>query len=180
MKNGSVIAFHSNFKLRHAITKPLHYLIQWGTGSKFHHVGIYCDGYFYEAIGKDGVKKIKFKQKQDEIDACVDIHVFAPEKTLKKDEVERMVIDLDSQLGKKYSILEALGSVLTAVIFFDRDEVKTKKQFCSKLVFYAYRNIYTNKLNHILPRTINPEELLKILKRFKLIKEIGEVINGSA
>ncbi|GAG80874.1 unnamed protein product, partial [marine sediment metagenome] len=115
MKNGSVIAFHSNFKLRHAITKPLHYLIQWGTGSKFHHVGIYCDGYFYEAIGKDGVKKIKFKQKQDEIDACVDIHVFAPEKTLTKDQVERMVIDLDSQIIVPAIIF--LGFLATAIKF---------------------------------------------------------------
>jgi hypothetical protein len=95
-----------------------------------------------------------------------------------RDEVKKMVIDLDGEIGKKYSALEAFNSILTAIIFFDLGEVKTKRQFCSKLVFYAFRNLYPSKLNHILPRTLNPEELLKVLKRFNIIEESAEVILG--
>ena len=184
MKNGSVIAFSSNFDpkrledWKHAFTKPLHYGIQGVTGSKFHHVGMYCDGYFYEAMAKFGVRKIKFEQKLSEIAPCVDTYIFPPSKKLLKAQVRAMIIDLDNQVGKKYSALEAFLSILTAILCVDSDQIKTKEQFCSKLAFLSYRNLFPSKLNHILPRTLNPEELLKVLKRFKLIKENAEVIVG--
>jgi len=43
--------------------------------------------------------------------------------------------------------------------------------FCSKLVFYAWQNIYPAILKGILPRTLNPEECIKVLRKAGLIKE---------
>lgn len=171
MKSGTVIAFNSKYKTKHLFTKPLHYGIQLFTGSKYHHLGIVCKDWYYEAMGSYGVRKIRFAQKIEEIDDCVIPYFFTPSTILSKEQEDFLERDLDAQIGKRYSAWEAFLSILTAIIIFDKDDIKTKKMFCSKLVVYAMRNLYPKKLFDILPRHFNPEESIKLLRENNLIKK---------
>ena len=171
MKSGTLIAFNSKYKTKHLLTKPLHYVIQLFTGSKFHHKGIICKDWYYEAMGSYGVRKIRLAQKIEEIDDCVFPYFFSPKIILTKEQEDSLERDLDAQVGKQYSAWEAFLSILTAILIFDKDEIKTKKMFCSKLVVYAMRNLYPKKLFDILPRHFNPEEAIKILREHNIIKE---------
>lgn len=177
LPNATIIGFSSRYNTKHLITKPLHYLIQIFTGSRLHHMGIMCDGFLYEAMAKTGVRKIPLTVKLDEIDDCVDVIIFKPTNRLTSSGLKEFRIDLDNQVGKKYSTKEAFLSILTAVLCLGlrNSKPKTKEQFCSKLAFYAYQNIHPEILRGILPRTLNPEECKKVLRVPNLIKE-GELL----
>ncbi len=177
LTNSTVVGFSSRYNTKHLITKPLHYLIQIFTGSNLHHVGIMCDGLLYEAMASTGVRKIPLEDKLKEIDDCVDVIIFKPINRLRPSELEEFRIDLENQVGKQYPTAQAFFSILTAVLFLGlrKSKPKTKEQFCSKLVFYAFQNIFPGILKGILPRTINPEECKKVLRVANLIKE-GEIL----
>lgn len=176
LPSGTLLFFKSHFDYKrlgdwkHAVTKPLHYGIQGITGSEYHHVGIMCNDWFYEAIGKYGVRKIRLEQKLKEIDNCVEVVAFEPNKEIKRHLLFKLTIDLKNQLGKKYSALQAFLSILTKILVW-QTVIKTKLMFCSKLVAYAYRNLFSKILGHIIPRTFNPEEIKKLLLGLRLIKE---------
>lgn len=172
LPDGTKIGFSSRYSTKHLLTKPLHYLIQIFTGSKLHHVGIMCDNLLYEAMYSTGVRKIPLAVKLDEIDDCVDVIIFEPTNKLTPSQSKELKIDLENQVGKQYSTLQAFLSILTAILFLGlrKLEPKNKLQFCSKLVFKADQNIYPEILKGILPRTLNPEECKKVLRKAKLIK----------
>ncbi len=174
LPNGTLIYFSSKFDYKrlndwkHAITKPLHYGIQWGTGSKYHHVGIMFEDWLYEALGKTGVRKIRLADKVNEVDNCVELTACKPSKLLTTKESKELDADLWKQLGKKYPTLQAFGSILTKILFW-QTEVKSKTMFCSKLIIYAFLNLYPKILKGIIPRTKNPEESYKVLRKVGLI-----------
>ncbi len=176
--DSTIIGFSSRFDWKilshwkHLITKPLHYGIQIGTGSNLHHLGIMYNDWFYEALGKTGVRIIRLEGKLKELDDCVDVITFPPKTILNDNESLRLGIDLNEQLGKKYSAAQAFLSILTKILFLGlrKSKPKNKATFCSKLVFKAYRYLHISKLGDTLPRTINPEECKKILRQKGLIK----------
>jgi hypothetical protein len=164
IKNGAIVRFETkDFSKTHFIKKPFHYLIQWITGSNSHHVGIWCNGYLYEALGSTGVRKIKLEDRKE--DKHIEIKIENPLFPLDKEEVNRLEAFLNRQIGKKYGFIEAFLSILTAIVFLDSDEIKTKTHFCSKLVVYAIKTIRPKYLYDIKPRQLNPEEALKILRK---------------
>lgn len=193
LPDGTIIAFSSKFSYkrwgdwRHAITKPLHYGIQFAcsdwfsrvvvkiglrrgkklrsTPVNFHHVGIMCDGWLYEAMASTGVRRVKLGHKLREIDDCVEVIAFEPNETIAK---ESLKLDLIAQIGKEYPTWQALGSILTKILFW-QSEIKTALMFCSKLVAYAFRNLFA-VIKHIIPRKYNPNEIIKFLLEKKLIK----------
>jgi hypothetical protein len=167
--DGSMIGFEAKYSFRHLITKPFHYLIQLGTGSKIHHEGIMCDGLLYEAMASTGVRGIALQYKLDEVSNCIKTHVFEPQNKLSKTKVDKLRVDLGKQLGKKYSALEAVLSIISVILL--QRKVTYKEMFCSKLVFYAYRNLFPKKLKKYIPRTMNPEEVKKVLQKEGLLKE---------
>lgn len=176
LPSGTLLFFKSHFDYKrlndwkHALTKPLHYGIQGLTGSDFHHVGIMCNGWFYEAIGKYGVRKIKLKQKLEEIDNCVEVVAFKPAKEIKGVLLAKLMIDLENQLGKIFSAFQAFLSILSRILIW-QTKVKNLVYFCSKLAAYAYKNLYPKILGRIIPRTLNPEEIKKTLLGLNIIKE---------
>ncbi len=172
LPDGTIIAFSSKFSYKkwgdwkHALKKPLHYGIQWGTQSPYHHVAIMCDGWLYEAMASTGVRRIKLGQKLREVDDCVEVTAFKPNVAIS---TEILKVDLKSQLNKKYPTLQAFGSILTKILFWQA-KIKTKKMFCSKLVAYAYLKLFPASLKGLIPRTQNPEEVIKRLLLERLIK----------
>ncbi len=178
LPNATIIGFSSRYSTKHLFTKPLHYLIQWFTGSKLHHMGtMYSNPIYEEAMGSTGVRKIPLGVKLGEIDDCVDVYIFKPTFKLTPKQLKEFRIDLDNQVGKQYPVLQSFLSIVTAVLCLGllKSKPKTKKMFCSKLVFYAYQNMHPEILEGILPRTLNPEECIKTLLKAGLIKE-GELL----
>ena len=178
LPNATIVGFSSRYNTKHLLTKPLHYLIQIFTGSKLYHVGIMCDGLLYEALGSTGVRKITLKQKLKEIDDCVDVITFKPTDLVTLYKLTGLKIDINNQIGKQYPTLQAFFSTITAILFLGlrKSKPKSKKQFCSKLIVYAYQNMFPTILKGILPRTFNPEESIKTLRAAGLIHE-GEILN---
>lgn len=177
LPSATIIGFSSRYNTRHLLTKPFHYLIQIATGSKLHHVGGMCDNSLYEAIKSTGVRKIPLQQKLDELDDCVDTIIYKPTFKLTPSKLKAFKIDFENQIGKQYPTLQAFLSIVTAVLCLGlrKSKPKTKKMFCSKLIFYAYQNLFPEILKGILPRTMNPEECIKVLLKAGLIQE-GELL----
>lgn len=177
LPSGTIVGFSAHYNTKHLLTKPLHYLIQIFTGSKLHHVGIMCDGLLYEAMAKTGVREISLTGKLGEIDDCVDVIIFKPTYRLTPQKLIDFRIDIYNQLGKQYPKWQALLSILTAILLLDlrKSKPKSKEHFCSKLIVYAYKNIFPAILERILPRTFNPEESIKTLRAAGLIQE-GEIL----
>ena len=169
VENGAIISFSTKkFSKTHFIKKAFHYLIEWFTQSEVHHQAIYCKG-LYEAMANTGVRKITLDQKRKEISKHVEMIIENPKTRLTDEEVNRMQADLNNQLGKKYSYIEAFLSILTAILIFDKKEIRTKKMFCSKLVIYAVKNIRPAEFYDKIPRHFNPDEALKKLKKIEYI-----------
>jgi hypothetical protein len=175
--NGSMVGFESKYSFKHLKTKPLHYLIQLFTGSRLHHVGIMCDGFIYEAKNPE-VSASSLQYKTQEISKHVKLHVFEPQKKFTKIQTDKLRKDLNKQLGKEYSTTEAAFSIITAILC--QKKPNNEKMFCSKLVFYAYRNLFPRKLENYLPRTMSPEEVKKVLQKEGFLKEsyILKIENG--
>lgn len=173
MKNGTLVAFSSKFTLHGAFNYPLRYIIHCTTKSKVEHVGIICDNFLYESTGHGVVKTLLSKRLvHTESYITVDYHRLTQDLT--EDETESLRIDLDAQLGKKYSVIEAIISAIDHILpqwikNKRSKEISTRKQFCSKLCAFAYRNLGLLDPK-ILPRNLNPEELINILKDQRLIK----------
>ena len=169
IESGAIITYSAKYGFRHLISKPMHYLIQIFTGSKKHHMGGICNGWYFEATAKNGVRKILFETKLKELSKYVSYEIHPPKRHLTKEQEESMFIDLNNQVGKKYSALEALVSIFTALLFLDSRKVKNKKMFCSKLWVYAVKNICSKLLKDIFPREYNPEEALKLFRKIGYI-----------
>lgn len=161
--DGSVVFFSAVFGYKHLFYKPFHYIIQVVTRSKYHHVGIVSNNLFYEASSKTGVRCIKFKDKCSELSEYEDFDILIPGKKLSTEKA--VVVDryLNDQVGKKYATFQAFLSILTGLLLFNRDRIKTKKMFCSKFILGGKKKLYPAKLKDVLPRDNNPEELRRIL-----------------
>lgn len=168
MKNGTLVTFSSEFTLHGACNYPLRYVIHLFTKSKVEHMGIMCDGYIYEAKGC-GVIKTLLSERLIHTNSYVSVHYLYLKKELTKDQVKVLRVDLEAQLGKKYSLKEAMLSAIDHLLpKFIKDKrskhINTREQFCSKLCAYAYRNL--GLLKEVLPRDINPGELIELVRPF--------------
>lgn len=169
MKDGTLVTFSSKFTLHGALNYPLRYVIHKFTKAKEEHVGIVCDDYLYEATGHGVAKKLLTSRLITTKDYVV-VDYYILNKELTKDEVMDLRMDLDSQLGKKYSAIEAMLSAIDHILpkFIKNrrsKQINTRKQFCSKLCAYAYRNLGLLPYK-VLPRNINPHELVNLVKPF--------------
>jgi hypothetical protein len=162
--DGSIVAFRARFSFRHLFRKPFHYLIQIFTGSRYHHIGIMSDDFLYESLSSTGVVYGTLSKRYSKLSKYESFDIYEPQFKLTKEQKQLLKEDLQEQLGKKYSRLQAFLSIFTALLFWNRDKIKTKKMFCSKLVVYAVMKRFPKKIGKVLPRDFNPEEAIKILR----------------
>ena len=174
---GTIIGFSSTFNWKqwaswkHLRTKPFHYGIQGFTGSDLDHVASICNS-LYEAMGKTGVRKMLLKERIEETDSVVKIYTYEPMVEFTEKQSDIFKASLESQLGKKFNGIQAMFAALDRLIFFNlfKSKPKNKTTFCSKYVFIAYQDTFPDELKGIIPRTLSPEECIKLLRKKRLIR----------
>ena len=184
MKNGALIFFSTERNLKNLIKYPVKFIIHLFTGSGIEHVGIHCDGYFYEALYPT-VKRTPILTRLNNLPRYTKVSILAPIEDLDESKTEALRKDLDHQIGKRYGSKLAIYSALDRVLFMRKwlgIEKSNKKTFCSKLCFIAWQklcpvllsefNPSTNRCQLIDPNTVNPEELKKIMLNSGLLKEV--------
>jgi hypothetical protein len=152
-------------------------LIKFFTKGDINHVGIvYRDKYnghlLYESLWEQGCVKTRleeFVNKKKNNSKKYKIYVYHLKKPLSDFEEEVLITDLNNQLGKQYSVLQAMFSAIDHV-FVDplrklglpigKPRVYNSKLFCSKLVTIALKKV--NRLDaNIIARYQTPAEVIK-------------------
>ena len=176
MKDGTITAFSSKLTLgqflRHfSIPNIFRYIIHVSTKSTIEHVGILCNDDNYEALVSPGVVKEKLLIKLRHLSSYTKVSYYELNKELTQEQRFALFEDLESQLGKQYALGQALISAIDNLLprFMRKKrakKLKTKKQFCSKLAAYAYKNL---GLIDVVPRNLSPQELIDLLLEKKLV-----------
>tara|TARA_R110000737_G_C14595333_1_gene488216 strand:+ start:709 stop:1236 length:528 start_codon:yes stop_codon:yes gene_type:complete len=172
IESGSIITYSAKYGFRHLVSKPMHYLIQIFTGSRKHHMGSICNGWYFEATKKNDVRKILFETKLKELSKYVSYEIHPPKRHLTKEQEESMFINLNNQVGKKYSALGAFLSILTAALFLSKKKLRTEEWFCSHYSVWSVLKVIdpsSLREKNILPREYNPEEALKLFRKIGYI-----------
>lgn len=164
MKNGSLITCCSTFSFKTLFRYPLRYIIQIFTGDRIEHVAIYFDNKIAECLFKGGVRIIYLsdwlkEHKSDKMKIYENSFNF----DLTESQLEKIKSFVNKNLGKEYSIGEAIVSILPDEIEYEDDN----KTYCSEFVKECYLE------GGILPpsfknKNLNPGELLRTLKRLNL------------
>ena len=162
MKDGTITAFSSKLTLGQFLKYPFRYIIHVSTQSKIEHVGIICNDDHYEALVSSGVVKEKLLIKLRHLSSYTKVSYYELNKDLTSAQRISLLKDLEAQLGKEYSLIQAAMSALDNILpdFMRRGRVKklkSKKHFCSKLDAYAYNNL---GLIDVVPRILSPQELI--------------------
>ena len=156
IKNGSTIYSSTSLNFKSFFTKPLKFVIQLFTSSSIEHTLFYINGKVLEINGEG----TKFKPLQQWINEYVTpntkIHVAELKNDLSEEEKQKAISFCESQIGVKYSALQASYSLLDN-LFKGLNKDKELNQYCSGQVYNCY--IATGilpKLDH----TLTPAELL--------------------
>lgn len=110
LKNGALITFHTKFSLKMLFTKPLRFVIQLFTASKYEHLAIYNAGKISHIVGV-GVQTLKIKdfiKQHIPKDRIAIAHNLIKPLTLKQ--AIKLSIFFKKNKDLKYSALEAAES----------------------------------------------------------------------
>lgn len=168
MKNGAIITFSSSPTFRNFFRNPFTFtgrqVIQLFTPGKEEHCAIVSCGMIYEALFIKGVIKHSFIDRLKEVEKDMTVSYYEPKVDLNS--AQSLIINeyLEAQLGKRYSVEEAIYSALDKTfilsqVFKPRDKQKEEQlHFCSKLCFASYQLL--GIFGKIKRARINPGELV--------------------
>jgi hypothetical protein len=126
--------------------------IQWWTKSKFFHVAVLLDGYWYTALPLGGVQKLK------EIDLEEFEIIEIKHRKLHPEQHDIMLDYLNDQIGIEY---DWRGILFSQVFKFGINS--SSKWFCSEFVVKILQLMYVKEVFDELPNKVSPARLYWLL-----------------
>ena len=158
IKDGSTIYSSTSLNFKSLFTKPLKFVIQLFTSSSMEHTLFYIDGRVLEINGnKKGAQFKPIKQWVDEyVTKHTKLHITELKEDLNLEQTELAIRYCESQIGVKYSTVQASRSWLDN-FFKGLNKDKQLNQYCSGQTYNCYVAL------GILPKldyALTPVELL--------------------
>lgn len=166
MKNGSLISCSSSFSFKTFFKYFFRFVIEIFTGDKVEHVAIHLNGKVAESVLDGGIRILEFQDWLNHQRACKR-KIYENRLNIELTDLQINQIDsfIKKKLGSKYSIKEAISSVLSDKIDYQIDN----KAYCSEFARDCYLEAGILPLS-FKEKRLNPAELIRVLKEFNLIE----------
>lgn len=166
MKNGSLISCSSSFSFKTFFKYFFRFVIEVFTGDKVEHVAIYLNGKIAECVLDDGIRVLDFQDWLNRQKVC-ERKIYENRLNIELTDLQINQINffLEKKIGNKYSIKEAISSVLSDKIDYKIDN----KSYCSEFAKDCYLEIGVLPLS-FKEKRLNPAELIRTLKQLNLIE----------
>lgn len=171
MKNGSLISCSSSFSFRTFFKYFFRFVIEIFTGDKIEHVAIYLDNKIIECVLNNGVRTLDFQDWLNQQKVCKrKIYENCLKTELTDLQINQLYSFFKKKIGNKYSIKEAISSVLSDKIDYKIDN----KSYCSEFARDCYLEIGVLPLS-LKEERLNPSELITTLKQLNLIESKNRI-----